>query len=216
MLICPLCLNQQSFNAVSGPDKRAYHECVKCSLIFTETRFQLDRQQEKERYQEHNNGIQFPGYVQFLSQAIEVAQPFLSKEMKGLDYGCGPNPTLSLLLEQQGYTCKDYDPMFFPDLPEGLFEFIFATECFEHFFYPAKEISKLKEILAPHGFLIVMTEKWKTIQSFSDWHYAKDRTHVSFFHDMTFDYIAERYGFKILETQNERVLIMQNLHSTHL
>lgn len=209
MTICPMCLNKSSFSQVSGPDHRIFLSCDKCKLVFTATSFQPKRKEEEKRYKQHKNGIQYPGYVKFLNQAIEPALPFLLKKMKGLDYGCGPTPTLSLLLERQGYTCENYDPIFFPDLPEGPFDFIFATECFEHFFFPAREMQKIKNLLSPEGFLIVMTEKWTKPELFARWYYAKDSTHVSFYHADTFLFIAEKFKFNILESNNPRVVMMQ-------
>ncbi len=112
MLTCPLCNNKGTFKAVGDPDERAYRECGKCRLIFTETRFLPSKENEKERYLTHNNGIQHEGYVNFLNHAIEPALPLLKKDMHGLDFGCGPAPTLSLLIEQKGFTCDNYDPFF--------------------------------------------------------------------------------------------------------
>lgn len=211
MIICPLCFNKESFTIVKGPDSRAYTACNKCKLIFTETRFLPSVKSEKERYLTHKNGIQYKGYVDFLNQAIEPSLPFLRKDMHGLDFGCGPTPTLSVILEQKGFSCDNYDPIFFPELPEKKYDFIFATECFEHFFFPAKEIQRINNLLKPGGILIVMTEKWKSAEAFSNWYYAKDSTHVSFFHNRTFGFIADKFGFETMESSNNRVMLMQKV-----
>lgn len=209
MTICPLCLNKSSFSQLNGPDKRLYLCCDNCKLVFTTTTFLPTRKEEEKRYKLHNNGIEFPGYVKFLNQAIKPALPLLTKDMIGLDYGCGPTPTLSVLLEQQGIKCENYDPIFFSEMPEGPFDFIFATECFEHFFLPARELQKIKNLLKPNGYLIVMTEKWTKPEVFSRWTYAKDPTHVTFYHADTFRYISEKYKFNLLESPNPRVVLMQ-------
>ncbi|MDZ7743703.1 MAG: class I SAM-dependent methyltransferase [Bacteroidota bacterium] len=209
MLICPLCDNKESFAAVKGPDTRAYKCCKKCRLIFAEARFLPSEKSEKERYLTHENGIQHKGYVDFLNQAVEPALPFLSSDMQGLDFGCGPVPTLSVMLEQKGFTCDDYDPLFFPGLAAKEYDFIFATECFEHFFSPAKEIQRINNMLKPGGILIVMTETWKSTKAFGSWYYAKDFTHVCFFHEQTFDFIAEKFGFELLQSRDERVKLLR-------
>jgi len=209
MVICPLCLNSESFAVVDGAESKAYRECKKCRLIFTESRFQPSKKSEKSRYLTHNNGIQYKGYVNFLNQAIEPTLPLLTQKMKGLDFGCGPEPTLSVILEQKGFSCDNYDPIFFPDMPGSAYDFIFATECFEHFFFPAKEVQSIKNLLNPEGILVVMTETWKSTTTFSTWYYAKDSTHVSFYHHQTFDFIATKFGFTRLESNNERVMILQ-------
>lgn len=210
MPTCPLCFNSSSISPVKGPGKREFHCCDICKLIFTDISHLPAPEEEEKRYREHNNGIEYPGYVNFLLQAIEPAIPFLTKNMRGLDYGCGPMPTLSVLLEKRGYGCKYFDPFFFPTLPGGPYDFVFATECFEHFFKPGKEIECIKSLLRPAGYLIVMTETWNSVEAFSDWYYAKDFTHVSFYHTDTFRFVSERYGFALLECSNPRIILMQN------
>jgi hypothetical protein len=87
------------------------HQIVKryydCHLIFTETRFHPSADEERQRYSEHKNGIEYPGYVEFLNQAIEPVLPHLSRNMKGRYFGCGPTPALSVLLKRQGFNCDD-------------------------------------------------------------------------------------------------------------
>ena len=209
MRSCPLCFNnKESLKSVDGPDERDYRACNECKLIFTETPFLPSEKSEKERYLTHNNGIQYKGYVNFLNRAIEPALYLLDEYMHGLDFGCGPVPTLSLILEKIGIRCDDYDPFFFPDIPVKCYDFIFATESFEHFFYPAKEISLIKDLLKPGGILIIMTETWKSTGEFTDWYYAKDFTHVSFFHNKTFEFIAREFGFDFLKSHKDRVMIL--------
>ena len=209
MVSCPLCLNKKSLMSIEGPDKRIYTKCNDCQLIFTGKRFHPSVDQERQRYSEHNNGVEYPGYVKFLNQAIEPALPHLSRNMNGLDFGCGPTPALSVLLKRQGYKCDDYDPLFFPEITGKVYDYIFATECFEHFFFPGKEIQKIYQMLGPQGFLIIMTETWKMEESFSCWYYACDNTHVSFYHSRTFEFIAERFGFVSYKSNNARVVILQ-------
>lgn len=99
-MICPMCLSKGSMlQPVQGPDKREYSLCFSCKLIFTSTRFQLTAVEQKKRYEKHRNGLQNTGYVKFLNRAIEPALSYLHTGMKGLDYGCGPVPTLSRLLD---------------------------------------------------------------------------------------------------------------------
>jgi SAM-dependent methyltransferase len=207
---CPLCFRKESFTDLTGPDKRIYRKCAHCQLIFSEDQYLPSLEVETDRYVRHNNGLHHPGYVRFLNQAIEPGLSYLKKGMEGLDFGCGPVPTLSVLVKEQGFACDDYDPIFFPDLPDKKYDFIFATECFEHFFSPAAELEVLKNHLKPGGYLIVMTEPWISIDVFHKWYYATDRTHVTFFHRKTFDYIALKYEFELIETGNKRMTLFRN------
>jgi SAM-dependent methyltransferase len=219
MKICPLCTAKPAvgFQKIQGPDAREYYLCENCHLIFTHTRFLPSKSEEENRYRQHNNGLHQKGYVTFLNKAIIPTLEFLKPGMKGLDYGCGPEPTLSKLLEQEGFTCDDYDPFFFPDLDqENRYDFIFATECFEHFFFPAKDLQKINRLLKENGILVIMTEQWQSMEDFKNWYYAKDSTHVSFYHQRTLNYIAEKLGMIILFTDHYRIIIFQKIKAQHL
>ncbi len=61
-----------------------------------------------------------------------------------------------------------------------------------------------------------MTETWKTNEAFTSWYYAKDFTHVSFFHDQTFDFIAENFGFELLGNNDERMMLLKRKMSAKL
>lgn len=101
MIRCPLCIADAGLLRLEGPDHRVYWRCVRCSLISVDPGFLPTRDEEAQRYREHNNGIQYPGYVRFLAQAIDCSLPYLPPDARGLDYGCGPIPTLSLLMANE-------------------------------------------------------------------------------------------------------------------
>jgi hypothetical protein len=137
MEVCPLCYNESLQPEVEGPGGLFFHLCENCKLVFEGKSNRPDWNEEKERYLKHDNGIQYEGYVKHLNQTIKPALKYLKPGFRGLDYGCGPVPTLNKLVEQKGFACEFYDPIFSPEYPLGTFDFIFATECFEHFFRPA-------------------------------------------------------------------------------
>jgi len=83
-----------------------------------ESQYLPDPATEEARYKAHQNSPQDAGYVRFLNQAITPALPYLNGSMRGLDYGCGPTPTLSGLLNAHGLYCENYDPYFFTASPE--------------------------------------------------------------------------------------------------
>ena len=196
---------------VSGIDKRVYYQCENCHLISVDQKHLLDKASEKARYATHQNGIQHEGYVEFLSQAIEPALEFIAKEMTGLDYGCGPGPTLSVLLERAGYSCEDFDPFFVKHELNKKFGFIFSTEVFEHFFYPKKDIQRIHALLEDEGILIVMTDRWSNLKDFSSWSYPNDSCHVCFYHTKTFSYICEQFGFKIVFDDGQKVIVLKKI-----
>ena len=206
---CPLCSIEAVFPHIIGPQGRGYLRCPRCQIIFMQSEFLPDRMTEEARYRAHQNGPRDDGYVRFLKQAVTPALPYLNSTMRGLDYGCGPAPTLSRLLESEGLQCENYDPVFFPALPQKRFDFIFATEVLEHFFHPAQELARICELLQPGGILTVMTEPWETLQGFAEWHYAKDLTHVCFYHASTLEYICTQYGLEKLHQGPPRVTVLK-------
>lgn len=211
---CPLCTcTGRKIRIYQTRKKRRYWQCSFCYLIFVDPSSLLTREAEKHVYQYHQNSPDHSGYVEFLRKIINPSLDYLTPAMRGLDYGCGPGPTLSVLLGRENISCCDYDPIFFPDCPPGDFDFIFATECFEHFHAPAREMERLSALLKGGGYLFVMTELWGEDTDFRTWYYKNDPTHVSFYHRRSFDYICLDYGFGMLKSDDMRVLIMQKISS---
>lgn len=206
---CPLCGDAGRSRSISGAGDRRYYLCENCHLIFVDRRDHVPRSVAEAHYRTHENGIEHKGYVTFLERAINPLLPHLSHGMRGLDFGSGPGPTLSVLIRRLGFACDDYDPLFAPRLFERRYDFIFATECFEHFERPVCELEILSDLLIDGGFLVVMTERWTDLSQFQNWYYARDPTHVSFFSDSTFDYVCRRFGFRAIRCDDARVRIFQ-------
>ena len=197
-----------------GETVRRYYHCRHCALIHLDPRDCLDGAAEKAFYETHQNGIADAGYVRFLRRILEPAQAFLKPGMRCLDFGCGPGPTLAVLLRQAGLCCDNYDPFFVPQPPCPPYDVIFSTEAFEHFHRPAAEFEYLVALLRPEGLIAVMTEMWTDLSRFGDWYYRRDPTHVSFYHADTFSYLAQRYGLTCLYSDGRRALILQKQPAT--
>ena len=209
-LQCRLCSNDNDILEVQGPDHRSYHHCNNCYLIFTNTENLLPVEEERYRYLLHDNRIENKGYVEFLYRIISPALQYLKPGMSGLDFGCGPSPVLACLLSREGYKCSYYDPIFFNKSEEfDKYDFIFATECFEHFFFPKKELNLLRKLLNKDGLLAIMTEVWKNINQFKDWYYARETTHVSFYHLKTLQFIAKELQTNIIYTDDKRIFLLK-------
>ena len=205
---CPLC-NIQTENSFSA-NGRTYHRCGNCGLVYMDEKDRLDANDEKTRYLYHQNSIDNEGYVQFLNRIIEPAMQYLSVGMSGIDYGCGPNPVLAQLTERNGLKCDYYDPFFFPEINTGKkYDFVFATECFEHFFSPANELKRICNILNKGGILGIMTEFVTDTTDFDKWYYKNDPTHVCFYGSRSIGYICETYGFNELYNDKQRVIILK-------
>ncbi len=212
MTVCKLC-KSTDVQSISPPkDNRTYFLCNHCKLIFVSPEFFPSRIAEINRYLEHENAINNQGYVDFLNRVIQPAVTYLTHDMTCLDYGCGHTPVLSELLRQQGFTCYNYDPLFGFEHPFNQYDLIFATESFEHFFDPAKELNTLCRLLKPKGYLAIMTEQWESIDRFNAWYYKRDHTHVSFYHMETMEYICQSFGFEVVHKDKNRVIILKRIN----
>ena len=116
----------------------------------------------------------------------------------GLDYGCGSGPALAAMLTEAGHRMALYDTLFFPEqaVLRSTYDFITCTETAEHFHLPAEEFRTFDRLLRPGGWLAVMTCFRTDDAAFADWHYRRDPTHVVFYREETFRYLAERWGWE--------------------
>ena len=207
---CPLCDNIESKTFAANGTK--YHCCPDCGLILTDSENLLGSDEEKKRYSFHQNTIDDSGYVAFLNRVIEPTLELLPQNASGLDYGCGPNPVLAKIVENNGFKCEYYDPFFFPRQFDGeKYDFVFATECFEHFFQPQNELRRISNLLKQHGLLSIMTEIHNESTDFQQWYYKNDPTHVCFYSEKSFDYICKTFNFRKIYTDNKRVFILEKI-----
>ena len=162
--ICPLCGSGEA-GLYLRADAREYAHCPVCRLIFVPPGFWPAPEAEKARYEQHQNYGSDENYVAFLRQLSEPLAGMLHEGARGLDFGAGPasdgHPVLCELFRAEGIKCLPYDPYFFPETPEGPFDFIAASETFEHLRQPRVEIGRIHENLKPGGLLGVMTAFWR-------------------------------------------------------
>ncbi|MBT5832948.1 MAG: class I SAM-dependent methyltransferase [Candidatus Latescibacteria bacterium] len=210
-LSCPLCksIDVHSFEQAH---QRDYFGCDVCKLVFLNPEQRLDYRDEIARYEAYENDPTDIGYRDFLSRVADPLANVLQLGAMGLDYGCGPGPTLSLLLEEKGFPTTNYDPAFVPEksVLRRSYDFITCTETVEHFFYPDEELDRLDHLLRPGGWLAVMTEVWSEACTLADWSYARDPTHVCFYHQKTMVWIAEHCGWQ-MQSPHRNVFLFQKL-----
>ena len=93
---CLVC-DAPSINLFLNVDDKIYWKCDHCLVVFLDPKFRLSLSEEKNRYQQHNNDIHDKDYRLFLSKLFNPLKLKLQPESKGLDFGCGPGPALSLI-----------------------------------------------------------------------------------------------------------------------
>ncbi|WP_337879830.1 class I SAM-dependent methyltransferase [Rheinheimera sp.] len=196
---CPLCFHPDS-SLFHQDKKRPYWRCPQCALVFVAATDHLSAAAEKAQYDLHQNHCDDPGYRQFLNRLAKPLQQKLGRTgLSGLDFGCGPGPLLAQMLTEQGQRMAIWDPYFAPD-PAPLnqsYDFISCSEAIEHFAAPAKEWHLWQRLLKPAAVLAIMTKRYIDLKGFANWHYKNDPTHISFFHEKTFEFLAQRDGFTV-------------------
>ncbi len=195
---CPLC-NFIDSEAFYRDRRRTYRRCLRCALVFVPPQFHLSAAAEKAEYDLHINKVEDPGYRRFLAR---LATPLLERVQapaRGLDFGCGPGPALAYMLRESGLEVRLFDVFYAPDSRalEDRYDFICATEVVEHLHEPGRELARLWSLLAPTGWLGVMTKLVRDRQAFAAWHYKNDPTHVCFFSVATWQWWAGEQGAEL-------------------
>jgi 2-polyprenyl-3-methyl-5-hydroxy-6-metoxy-1,4-benzoquinol methylase len=205
---CPLCgsLDVDSF---LEDKNRIYLYCCLCKLVFVPKHYWLSVEDERATYDLHENDAQDQGYRQFLSRLSTPLLEKLKSKQKGLDFGCGPGPTLSVLLEEKGHQVDLYDPLYCndPSVFNKTYDFICATEVVEHMHDPNKDFAALFKMLKRGGWLGIMTKLVINNRAFSRWHYIHDLTHVCFYSRSTFEYLAQRFNVELNFVANDVILL---------
>ncbi len=162
-----------------------YYYCPHCELIFIKEDYIPSPQEEKKRYEEHNNTPENRGYVQMFENFMgKVINPYQDDIETVLDFGCGPEPVLARILGKRGFTVDIYDPCFFRK------RYLKGKPYFPARFFSKKESILMKSLLivdlqndfcpggklaVPDGDKIVpvvnqLMDKFSPVVASKDWH----------------------------------------------
>ena len=202
---CPLCGAAAQY--YGDYHKRRFFECAECYLISSDRTRLLNPLEERDRYLLHQYDETNQGYLEYLDAVIKPARQFISRSGPCLDYGSGPACILAKVLADKGYQCESFDPFFIKTNLKPPYDTIFSTEVFEHFNAVSSEIAKLLLLLSKGGILAVMTQFNTAGNIFGDWHYIRDKTHLSFYSIETLHWIKNKFDLEILFCDNKRVVI---------
>lgn len=205
---CPLCGSGDT-DQFFEEKKRTYLRCRHCKLVFVPQRYWLGSAAQKATYDLHQNDAQDNGYRQFLSRLSVPLAERLACKQKGLDFGCGPGPTLSVLLAERGHQVDLYDPFYYndPGVFNQVYDFICATEVVEHLGDPDQTFTTMFKMLKSGGWLGIMTKLVIDDRPFGQWHYIRDMTHICFYGRPTFEYLAQRFNASINFVANDVILL---------
>lgn len=206
---CPLCGEPEVCFFIRDR-LRSYFRCPQCYLIFVPPALHLSPEEEKQRYDLHQNNPEDSGYRKFLSKLFQPLTAKLEPASRGLDFGCGPGPALAMMFREQGYPCRTYDPFYNCDKNalEGQYDFISCTETAEHFCSPRQEFELLFSLLRPGGWLGIMTQFAYNKKSFRSWHYKEDETHICFYSKETMQWLAKHFELE-LELHGDSVALFR-------
>ncbi len=199
MTLCPLC-QSHSTHLFWSDNKRDYHQCAICDLVFVPLEYHLSSSQEKQEYDKHDNRIDDPGYLSFLARTYSPLMQRVKKKKQGLDFGCGPAPALAHYLSQHDRPTSVYDLYYFPDpqVLERQYDFITCTEVLEHIANPNQAFELWTQLLKSNtSLLAIMTKRLIDRDAFKTWHYKNDPTHICFYSDACFRWIANQWQFEL-------------------
>ena len=196
-MCCPVCRAREGQSHFCQAGELAYLACAVCSARYLDPMFRPSAEAERAQYLLHENDPSDLRYRAFLARLATPLLERLAPGQHGLDYGCGPGPTLSLMLEEAGHRMTVYDPFFCPDAQvlTRQYDFVTCTEVAEHFHDPAAEFDRLAGLILPGGWLAVMTCFQTDDKRFANWHYRTDPTHVVFYREATFHWLARALGW---------------------
>lgn len=207
---CPLC---------HAPDSQWWHRrkhreywcCPACRLVFVGADQQISPAAEKAEYDKHRNDISDSGYRTFLTRPWRAVCDRVPTGSRGLDFGCGPGPALASMFEEAGYRVALYDLFYYPDssVLTGHYHFICLTEVIEHLANPADVLSDLWRQLEAGGWLVIQTQRVRDREAFAHWRYVDDPTHIAFYAEATFAWLAEYLGAQHWELADRDVVAIQ-------
>ncbi len=206
--MCPLCHSYNTNKAYHQDTHRNFHSCDTCHLVFVPPEQFLSAQVEKAAYDHHQNSPNDPAYRRFLNRLFLPLNERLPPGSHGLDFGSGPGPTLSVMFEEAGHSVTLYDYFYADDrsLLQQSYDFITTSEVVEHLHQPKQELDGLWNILKPGGILGIMTKRVLNREAFAKWHYKNDLTHVCFFSESTFQWLAVLWQAELTIEGNDVVL----------
>ena len=191
-----------------------YHHCKPCEYIFKSPTCYQSIEEQKERYDLHENDEEDAEYRAYFQRFLDFVLPLVGKPETALDFGCGRSRLLAKILEENGMECDAYDPLYHPDIPSNSkkYELLVTTEVFEHLHQPREVFEILLERLKEGGYLAIQTQFHpNNAEAFKKWYYHQDPTHIVFFRPQTFRVLCEKYGCEFVGYNGVNMLVLRKI-----
>jgi len=195
---CNLCKTKGAIS-LGANGKREFYRCLHCKLIFVSPESRLSAEDEKSRYANHDNGADNPEYRAYLTAVSHEIDRIPLKDPTILDFGCGKEYVLTRILRERGFSSFAYDPTYTIGL-ENLsrrFDVIILCETIEHLRNIDEELRLLRKLCKPEGYIFIRTRLAPHECDILKWWYAIDPTHIVFFGEETFSYMANILGASV-------------------
>ncbi len=213
-MLCKLCNNPVTKITDTRNNWEFFH-CEKCEFIFKDPSDHVSSEDELKQYNNHNNTMDSPGYVEMFEKFMEDTFLEHKDDIKEvLEFGSGPGPVFSQLLKKLGLHVDIYDKYFSPEkVYEGKkYDLITSTEVIEHIEDPKGIFEFFAQHVKSGGYLALMTQfHTNDAEDFKKWWYKNDPTHICFFRPHTFEILAAQSGFEFLKHDSKKSVLLKRL-----
>ena len=210
-MTCHIC-NKPAESFVDEKTNIIYFYCKPCEYIFKSPECYQSIEEQKSRYDLHENDEDHPGYRAYFQRFLDFVLPLVGTPKTALDFSCGRSTLLASLLEDKEIECDYYDPLYHPENLDDSkkYELIVSTEVFEHLHEPKEVFHSLLERLEDGGYLALQTQFHPNeVAAFKKWYYHQDPTHIVFFTAKTFRVLAEMYGCEFVGDNGKNMVVIQ-------
>jgi 2-polyprenyl-3-methyl-5-hydroxy-6-metoxy-1,4-benzoquinol methylase len=189
-----------------------YFYCKSCEYIFKSPKCYQSIEEQKKRYDLHENNEANAGYRAYFQRFLDFILPLTGTPKNALDFGCGSSTLLAKMLGENGIACDVYDPLYHPDTlcDSKKYELLVSTEVFEHLHQPKEVFESLVNRLEEGGFLAIQTQFHPNdTASFKKWYYHQDPTHIVFFRAKTFKVLCEIYRCEFVGDNGKNMVVIK-------
>jgi hypothetical protein len=208
---CPLC-DATGCARFFEDRRRSYYWCESCGLLFVPKAGHIAFEDEKKRYELHDNNIGNSGYVQFLEETVTVIEGLPMVDKRIIDFGSGKNRVLGELFRERGLFIDSFDPLY--DIGKEFlnrkYTVLVLCEVIEHFRDLKHEARVIREMVDTNGVILLRTNICPPLENFSAWWYKEDMTHINFFTRKSIERFASEVGKVYVEQREKDIFILHD------
>jgi hypothetical protein len=189
---------------------REYRHCTVCDLIFVPVSQFVTIEEERARYELHDNTGDNAGYRSFLGGVAEIVAQVTAQSGRILDFGSGRHAVLTALLRERGYSCTACDPLYGigMDFAEFTYNTVVLCETIEHLRDLKEDVRVITRLVNPSGTLVIRTGLHPQPGSFGSWWYKNDPTHINYLGMPTIEWIAKAFGYAVVDSRKNGILLL--------